>query len=68
MRYVISKINENEREMAYRIYMTDTLFYYSDNKRLTQRFYDILHPPAVDNRTADEIAIDVIEGMKLKVE
>lgn len=55
-------------ELAYRIYITDSLYYEADNKRLTNRFLDLLKRKPVDKRTGDEIASDVITrlGLKLK--
>ena len=39
-----------------------------DNKRLTMRYVDMIHPQPVDTRTGDEIALDVIQRLNLKVE
>lgn len=38
-----------------------------DNKRLTVRYEDIINPKPIDTRTGDEIALDVIQKLKLKV-
>lgn len=51
--------------MAYRTYLTDTLFYQAQNQRLTARYYDIINKK-VDNRTGDEIVADVIAGAGLR--
>lgn len=51
--------------MAYRIYVTDSLFYQGQNQRLTSRYLDLLNRK-VDNRTGDEIARDVIVGAGLR--
>lgn len=59
---------EYHKELAYRIYITDSLFYQSDEKRLTKRFYDIIKPAPVDKRSGDDIALDVIGRLSLKVE
>ena len=68
MRYVRAKYIEYMESKAYRIYISDTLYYYTDNKRLQNRYVDLLKPKKVDNRSGDEIALDVITRLNLKVE
>lgn len=68
MRYVKARHLDAQKELAYRIYITDSLFYQSEEKRLTKRFYDIINPVPIDKRSGDEIALDVIERLSLKVE
>lgn len=46
--------------MAYRVYITDTLWAYGREKYLDQRFTDIINPKPKDTRAAEEIAADVI--------
>lgn len=55
--------------MAYRIYVTDCIFYQGQNQHLTSRFIDLINKK-VDNRSGDEIAIDVIKkaGLRFKEE
>ncbi len=60
----------------YRIYVTDTLKYISENtaavsaqngvngKYMTKRFYELLNPVAEDTRSAE----DVISGIKNKLQ
>ena len=70
MRYAIARYNENQRELAYRIYVTDCL---RITARYTaalgqadlnfDRFADRLYPQPVDNRTAD----DIIDGIRKKL-
>lgn len=69
MRYVTARFNNEQRELAYRIYVTDSLQLIPQNSYRTQRFYDLTEKE-VDNRTGDEIALDVIKkaGLKLKSE
>ena len=55
------------KEAKYRIYVTDSLYFQAEDKRLNVRYYDILFPPKIDNRSGDEIAMDVISSMNLKV-
>lgn len=69
MRYVVARYNEKQRDMAYRIYLTDSLKYIAENtarcveggQYLTARYIDVINPKPIDNRTGDEIAIDVMK-------
>lgn len=64
MRYVIAKFEAAQREAVYRIYVTDTLYYYiTANKAVKKRYCEIAGysgEPKADDRTAEEIAADVI--------
>ena len=51
--------------MAYRVYVTDCLFYQGQNQRLNIRYIDLLNKK-VDNRDGDEIALDVINNVGLR--
>jgi hypothetical protein len=55
--------------MAYRIYVTDSLFYQAQNQHLTARYVDLLNKK-VDNRSGDEIVLDVMSkaGLRFKEE
>jgi len=56
------------KELAYRIYITDSLYYQADNKRLTTRYAEIIaKPKPADKRSADKIAEDTIKKLGLKV-
>ena len=56
----MARIEEDYREMTYRIYVTDSLQYIPQGKYTTVRFYDMIYPKPEDNRSAEEIAADVI--------
>lgn len=58
MRYVTARYNENQRELAYRIYITDSLKAYLG---LNIRYADLFTPE--ETRTAEE----VIDGVKDKL-
>ena len=58
MRYVIARVNQNQREEAYRIYVTDSLKIIGG---LNIRYADIFAPE--ETRTAEEI----IDGVKDKL-
>lgn len=47
--------------------MTDSINLMPDQKRLVDRFIDILHPRVADNRSGDEIALDVIKNLGLRM-
>lgn len=53
-------------EMAYRIYITDSLFYYAQQQRLTDRFTDRLKPEKVNTKDGADIAKEVMENIGLR--
>ena len=74
MRYVIARFNQHQRDLAYRIYVTDCLRIISENTAkmgggsyITAKFPDIINPKPVDNRTGEEIAADIIKMAGIEV-
>lgn len=67
MRYVESKYLVYQRDWAYRFYIADTLWASAENKKLSKRLSELIHPTPVDDRSGDEIAQDVIDRLELKV-
>lgn len=67
MRYVLAELEKEQRTEAYRIYITDSMYYKAQNKYITVRYYDLLQPKELDDRTGDEIAQDVINRLGLIV-
>lgn len=67
MRYVRAKLKEKQLDLAYRIYVTDSMFYYGENKRLNVRYKELVYPEQIDNRTGDEVALELIKKLGLKV-
>ena len=78
MRYATARFNQHQRDLAYRIYVTDCLRITTDNTAKTVhalthgqaevhvmgiRFADVLENKPVDNRTAD----DIIDGIRKKL-
>lgn len=57
----MARLNEDSREMAYRIYVTSALQNIPQQKYTTVSFYDMLYPKPVDNRSAEDIAAEVIK-------
>lgn len=67
MRYVMARHDESQREMAYRIFITDSIYYKSQNKYISVRYLDAINKKDVDNRSGDEIALEVISKAGLVV-
>lgn len=70
MRYAIARYQSQQRELAYRIYVTDCLRIQLEcvaqmggQKLEIDRFADVYYQKPVDNRTAD----DIIEGIRKKL-
>lgn len=55
-------------EAAFRIYVTDSLFFMGENKRFTKRYYDIINPKKIDTRTPEEIVAYITSKYGLKLE
>lgn len=66
MRYAAAKARENERADAYRIYISETLYFMSRGESPTMRVQEFLNPKPEpeDTRTAEEI----ISSMKDRLE
>lgn len=47
--------------------MANILYWNGQGKTLTISYDDYMHPKPVDNRTGDEIAVDVITKLGLKL-
>lgn len=62
----MARFKQQQKDEAYRIYVTDSMFYQSDNKRLNTRYYDLINKK-IETRSANEIISDVIEKAGLKV-
>ena len=74
MRYATARFNQHQRDLAYRIYVTDCLRMATENTaKMSQgaytaaRFYDIINPKPVDNRRGNEIAADIIKRAGIEV-
>ena len=66
MCYLMARFKQQQKDEAYRIYVTDSMFYQNDNKRLNIHYYDLLNKK-IETRSANEIISDVIEKAGLKV-
>ena len=66
----MSKANQQAKDTAYRVYVTDCLKLIAENTgniSLKLRYYDIIQPKKADTRTGDEIVADIIKRAGLVV-
>lgn len=70
MRYVRAKYDSYNDTLTYRTYIAETLYQYTRGNGLNVHLMDVIHPKPVDNRSGDEIALDVISkaGLTLQTE
>ena len=71
MRYVMARYEREQRELAYRIYISDALCKISENTAkfggggyMKVRFADIIMPRPEDDRTSDEIISHIREKLR----
>lgn len=58
----------HEQEVAYKLYISDFLFYYGKGMTLQQRYKEIVFDrKKTDKRTADEVVKDIIAKAGLHV-
>ena len=74
MRYAMARYQSQQRDLAYRIYVTDCLRIISENTAkmcggsyITAKLADIINPKPVDDRTGEEIAADIIKRAGIEV-
>lgn len=74
MRYAVARYQSQQRDLAYRIYITDCLRIIGENTAnmgdgayIPTRFVDIINPKPADNRTGEEIAADIIKRAGIEV-
>ena len=60
-----AKCEQDFEEMSYRTYVTEILRLRGENKTLTKSWLDIIDPKPVDNRSGDEIAVQVLRNTGL---
>lgn len=70
----MSKVNQQAKDTAYRVYVTDSLKLIAENtanfakgQYMKARYYDIITPKKQDTRTGDEIVEDIIKRAGLVV-
>ena len=67
MRYVLAKFKQKNDDQAYRIYVTDALYASGNNKAMSKRYFELIKPEMTCNRSGDDVALDVIKRLGLKV-
>ena len=74
MRYAIARYQSQQRDLAYRFYVSECLRIISENTAkmgggsyITAKLADIINPKPVDNRTGEEIAADIIRRAGIEV-
>ena len=69
--HCIAAIKAEMKDESYRCYVTDCFMnivnMLAGKQALKKRYYDILHPAPVDERSAEEIVADNIKRLGLKV-
>lgn len=66
----MSKFEEGQRLMAFRVYVTDMLYYLPNGETLTYRYADLINNKIHDEVTEDnvlDIVYDIIEKAELEV-
>ena len=67
MRYVKARLDEEDREEAYRIYVSRSLQLNPQNGHIEKSYYDIMQGKVeIDDRDGDEIAADIITRAGLR--
>ena len=74
MRYAQARYNQHQRDLAYRIYVSEGLRILTENTAkmvqgtyLTVNFHDIINPKPKDERSGAEIASDVLKRAGIEV-
>ena len=74
MRYAMARYQSQQRDLAYRIYVSECLRIISENTAkmgggsyITAKLSDIINPKPADNRTGEEIAADIIKRAGIEV-
>ena len=74
MRYAMARYQSQQRDLAYRIYVTDCLRIISENTAkicggsyITAKFADIINPKPFYKRNGEEIAADIIKRAGIEV-
>lgn len=71
LRYALARYTSHQRDMAYRIYVCDSLrLIGKGGSYITSRFSEIVHPKkkeTEDTRTGEQIAFDVLNRIGIEV-
>ena len=74
MRYAIARYQSQQRDLAYRIYVSECLRIIGENTAkvcggsyITAKFEEIISQKPDDNRTGEELAADIIKRAGIEV-
>jgi hypothetical protein len=74
MRYVTTRYQSQQRDLIYRIYVTNCLRIITENTAkqaggnyMTAEYTDLIHPKKKDDKTGNEIVADFIQSSGIKV-
>ena len=74
MRYVTTRYQSQQRDLIYRIYVTNCLRIITENTAkqaggnyMTAEYMDLIHPKKKDDKTGNEIVADFIQSSGIKV-
>lgn len=74
MRYAQARYQSAQREMAYRIYISDCIRMITESVAgfgsgpyMCKRFYDMINSKKTDARSGEEIVVDVLTRMGVSV-
>lgn len=74
MRYATARYQSQQRDLAYRIYVSDGIRIISESAAkaaggtfMSKRFSDLIKPKTTDTRSGEEIAADVFKRMGVSV-
>lgn len=66
MRYVKARLEKEQRDEAYRIFVCDSLQLMPQNKYLAKRYSDLIKKDKEPQKSGDEIALDIMSRAGLK--
>ena len=66
MRYVVSRCIEKQQDMAYRVYLTDSLYCLGRNEHMTVRYIDTITNTPAPDKSGDEVVEEVLSKCGLK--
>jgi len=61
VRYILARLEDEQRATIYRLYIANSLYYAPQNKIVAKTLQDIWYPVEEDTRTGDDIAMDIIQ-------
>lgn len=67
MKYAKARFEDYNEDFIYKLYIADSINLIPDQKKLVERFINILHPKIEDNRSGDDIALEVIKDLGLRM-